>query len=54
MQKIVNDLLKNPAARALIVFVLIIPISVYLGTTPIRRGFLYYTGVRIRRFEKLR
>jgi hypothetical protein len=45
MQKIVNGLLKNPAARALILFVLIIPISVYLGTTSVRRGFLYYTGV---------
>ena len=45
MQKIVNGVLQNPAARALILLVLIIPVSVYLGTTPVRRGFLYYTGV---------
>ena len=45
MQKIVNGILQNPAARALILLVLIIPVSVYLGTTPVRRGFLYYTGI---------
>ena len=29
----------------LILIVLIIPLSVYLGTSPVRRGFLYYSGV---------
>jgi ABC-type Mn2+/Zn2+ transport system permease subunit len=45
MQKFVNGILQKPAARALILFVLIIPICVYLGTTTVRRGFLYYTGI---------
>jgi hypothetical protein len=45
MRKIVNGVLQNPAARALILLVLVIPVSVYFGTTPVRRGFLYYTGV---------
>jgi hypothetical protein len=35
----------NPATRALILVVLVIPISAYLGTSPVRRGFLYYAGV---------
>ena len=45
MQKTINFVLQNPAARALILIVLIIPLSVYLGTSPVRRGFLYYSGV---------
>jgi hypothetical protein len=45
MQKTVNSILHNPATRAIILIVQIIPISVYLGTGPVRRGFLYYTGV---------
>ena len=45
MQKSANGLLQYPIARALILIVLVIPISVYLGTSPVRRGFLYYTGV---------
>ena len=45
MQKTINSVLQNPAARALILIVLIIPLSVYLGTSPVRRGFLYYSGV---------
>jgi hypothetical protein len=39
MQKTINSVLQNPAARALILIVLIIPLSVYLGTSPVRRGF---------------
>ena len=42
MQKTVNSVLHNPATRALILVVLVIPISAYLGTSPVRRGFLYY------------
>jgi ABC-type Mn2+/Zn2+ transport system permease subunit len=45
MQKIVNGIFQSPAARALILLVLIIPVSVLLGTTTVRRGFLYYTGI---------
>ena len=45
MQKTVTRILRTPAFRALILLVLIIPISVYVGTSPIRRGFLYYTGI---------
>ena len=45
MQKTINSVLHNPATRALILVVLVIPISAYLGTSPVRRGFLYYTGI---------
>jgi hypothetical protein len=45
MQKTVNGILQKPIARSLILIVLVIPISVYLGTSPVRRGFLYYAGV---------
>jgi hypothetical protein len=40
-----SALFQNPAIRALILIVLIVPISFYLGTSPVRRGFLYYTGI---------
>ena len=36
---------QNPTARVLFLIVLIAPISFYLGTSPVRRGILYYTGV---------
>jgi hypothetical protein len=45
MQNIVNAIVQSPVARALILIVLIIPISFYLGTIPVRRGILYYLGV---------
>jgi hypothetical protein len=45
MQSSVNGLFQNPIARALILILLVIPVSVYLGTSPVRRGFLYYTGI---------
>ena len=44
MQKTVDSVLQNPAARALILILLIIPVSFYLGTCPLRRGLLYYAG----------
>ena len=44
MQKTIHSLLRNPAARALILIVLIIPLSAYLGTSAVRRGFLYHTA----------
>jgi len=45
MQKIVDNILQKPAARALILIVLVIPVSVYIGSSPVRRGLLYYLGV---------
>ena len=44
MQKTINSVLRNPAARALILVALIIPVSAYLGTNSVRRGFLYHTA----------
>ena len=44
MQKTVDFVLQNPAARALILILLIVPVSFYLGTSPLRRGLLYYAG----------
>jgi ABC-type Mn2+/Zn2+ transport system permease subunit len=41
---IVNAIVQNPVARTLVLLLLIIPISVYLGTIPVRRGILYYLG----------
>jgi len=45
MQKAINAVVQNPTARAVVLIVLVALISSYLGTTPVRRGILYYTGV---------
>lgn len=45
MRKAISSIVQSPTARAVVLIVLVIPISYYLGTSPIRRGFLYYTGV---------
>jgi hypothetical protein len=45
MQGIVDAIVRNTAARTIILFVVIIPISFYLGTSPVRRGILYYLEV---------
>jgi hypothetical protein len=45
MQKAISAIVKNPTARAAVLIVLVVPISFYLGTTPVRRGILYYAGV---------
>ena len=45
MQKTINSVLRSPVARALILIVLIIPVSAYLGTSSVRRGFLYHTAI---------
>jgi hypothetical protein len=45
MQKAIDLIARNPWLRALVLIVAIIPISFYLGTSPVRRGFLYYAGV---------
>ena len=44
MQKTINSVVRSPAARALILVALIIPVSAYLGTSSVRRGFLYHTA----------
>jgi hypothetical protein len=44
MEKTVDSVLQNPAARALLLILLIVPVSFYLGTSPVRRGLLYYAG----------
>jgi len=45
MQKSGGSMFQNPAARALILIVLVIPLSVYIGSSQVRRGFLYYTEI---------
>ena len=45
MQSSVSGPFQNPIVRALILILLVVPVSVYLGTSPVRRGFLYYTGI---------
>ena len=45
MQKVVNAIVQSRVVRTLVLLVVIIPISFYLGTSPIRRGILYYLGV---------
>jgi hypothetical protein len=45
MQKALSTIAQNPTVRAVVLIVLVIPISFYLGTSPVRRGILYYTGV---------
>jgi hypothetical protein len=45
MRSSVNGPFQNPIVHALILILLVVPVSVYLGTSPVRRGFLYYTGI---------
>ena len=45
MQNIVNAIVQSPVARIIVLLVVIVPISFYLGTSPVRRGLLYYLGV---------
>jgi hypothetical protein len=45
MPSIVNAIVQSPVARTIVLFVIIIPISFYLGTSPVRRGILYYLEV---------
>ena len=45
MRKIVDRISQHPGARVLILIVLVIPLSIYIGSSMVRRGFLYYTGV---------
>ena len=45
MQNVVNTIVQNPVARIVVLLVVIVPISFYLGTSPVRRGILYYLEV---------
>ena len=45
MQNMVNAIVQSPVARMIVLLVVIVPISFYLGTSPVRRGQLYYLGV---------
>ena len=45
MQSIASRIVQNRAGRALVLLAVIIPISFYLGTSPVRRGILYYLEV---------
>lgn len=45
MQNIINAIVQSPVARIIVLLVVIVPISFYLGTSPVRRGILYYLGV---------
>jgi hypothetical protein len=45
MQNTVNAIVQSPVARIIVLLVVIVPISFYLGTSPVRRGLLYYLGV---------
>jgi hypothetical protein len=45
MQEALNTFFQNRAARTVVLIVLILPISAYLGTIPVRSRFLHYTGI---------
>ena len=45
MRNIVDAIVQSPVARTLVLLVVIIPISFYLGTIPVRHGIMYYLGV---------
>jgi ABC-type Mn2+/Zn2+ transport system permease subunit len=45
MKDLAGRIVQSPIARALVVLVLIVPVSVYLGTSAVRRGILYYLEV---------
>jgi hypothetical protein len=45
VQKAISAIVQNPAARAAVLIALVVPISFYLGTSPVRREILYYAGI---------
>jgi len=45
MKDLARVFVENPKARALVVLLLVIPLSIYLGTSTVRRGLLYYFEV---------
>src|SRR6516165_2279659 len=47
MQSVINSIVQSPTARAAVLIVLVAAISFYLGTSPVRRGILYYMGVSV-------
>jgi ABC-type Mn2+/Zn2+ transport system permease subunit len=45
MKDLARVIVQSPKARALIVVLLVVPLSAYLGSSMVRRGMLYYFGV---------
>ena len=45
MKDLAKAIIQSPIARALVVLLLIVPLSAYLGTSTVRRGILYYLEV---------
>ena len=45
MKDLAKAIIQSPVARALVVLLLIVPLSAYLGTSTVRRGILYYLEV---------
>src|SRR5437868_4186436 len=45
MKDIAKVIAQSRTARALVVCLLIVPLSIYLGTSTVRRGILYYLGI---------
>jgi hypothetical protein len=41
MKDLVRVFVENPKARALVVLLLVVPLSIYLGTSTVRRSLLY-------------
>ena len=41
MKDLARVFVVNPKARALVVLLLVVPLSIYLGTSTVRRGLLY-------------
>ena len=41
MKDLAKAIVQSPIARALVVLLLIVPLSAYLGTSTVRRGILY-------------
>lgn len=45
MKNIAKAIVQSPVVRTLVVLVPVAVLSLYLGTSPVRRGILYYLGV---------
>jgi len=45
MRNLARAIARNRVARTVVVLVVVVPISFYLGTSAVRRGVLYYLGV---------
>lgn len=45
MKSFAKAIVESPVVRTLVVLVLVVPASLYLGTSTVRRGILYYLEV---------